>query len=112
MRVWANRMSPILAKWIGHHQRGFIPTRDGRENILNVQLLIDSINTKDKWWADKVWAGDTSQSHADKAMTKMRAEAAEAKVVLIEWTTPECISPDTKEARVLFPGPCTPHLPT
>ena len=37
-------------------------------------------------------------SHADKAMTKMHAEAAEAKVVLIEWNTPECISPDTKEA--------------
>ena len=31
-------------------------------------------------------------------MTKMRAEAAEAKVVLIEWNTPESISPDTKEA--------------
>ena len=31
-------------------------------------------------------------------MTKMRVEAAEAKVVLIEWNTPESISPDTKEA--------------
>ena len=31
-------------------------------------------------------------------MTKMRAEAAEAKVVLIEWNTPESISLDTQEA--------------
>ena len=31
-------------------------------------------------------------------MTKMHAEAAEAKVVLIEWNTPESISPDTQEA--------------
>ena len=31
-------------------------------------------------------------------MTKMHAEAAKAKVVLIEWNTPESISPDTKEA--------------
>ena len=54
--------------------------------------------TKDKWWADKVRAGDTSQPHANEAMTKIRAEAAEAKVVLIEWNTPESISPDTKEA--------------
>ena len=42
--------------------------------------------------------GDTSQTHADEAMTKMRAEAAEAKVVLIEWNTPESISPNTQEA--------------
>ena len=28
----------------------------------------------------------------------MCVKAAEAKVVLIEWNTPECISPDTKEA--------------
>ena len=48
MRVWANRMGPILAKRIGHHQRGFIPTRDGRENIINVQLLIDLINAKNE----------------------------------------------------------------
>ena len=46
MRVWANRMGPILAKRIGHHQRGFIPTRDGRENIINVQLLFDLFNAK------------------------------------------------------------------
>ena len=38
------------------------------------------------------------QTHADQAMTKMRVEAAEAKVVLIEWNTPESISPDTQEA--------------
>ena len=30
-------------------------------------------------------------------MTKMRAEAAEAKVVLIEWSSIESIIPDTKE---------------
>ena len=56
------------------------------------------MGSKDKWWADKVRVGETSQTHANEAMTKMRAEAAEAKVVLIEWNTPESISPDTKEA--------------
>ena len=44
MRVWANRLGPILAKKIGHHQRGFIPGRDGRENIINVQMIINLIN--------------------------------------------------------------------
>jgi hypothetical protein len=44
IRVWANRLGPILAKKIGHHQRGFIPGRDGRENIINVQIIIDLIN--------------------------------------------------------------------
>ena len=39
-----------------------------------------------------------AQAHADEATTKMRAEAAEAKVVLVEWNTPESICPDTKEA--------------
>ena len=48
MRVWANKIGPILAKRIGHHQRGFIPTRDGRENIINVQLLINLINAKNE----------------------------------------------------------------
>ena len=33
---------------IGHHQRGFIPTHDGGENIINVQLLIDLINAKNE----------------------------------------------------------------
>lgn len=48
MRIWANRLGPILAKLIGHHQRGFIPTRDGRENIINVQMIIDLINSKNE----------------------------------------------------------------
>ena len=48
MRVWANRMGPILSKRIGHHQRGFIPSQDGRENIINVQLLIDLINAQNE----------------------------------------------------------------
>ena len=42
------------------------------------------VTTKDKWWSEKVRAGDTTLTHADQAMTKMRAEVAEAKVVLIE----------------------------
>ena len=41
-------MGPILAKRIGHHQCRFIPMRDGRENIINVQLLIDLINAKNE----------------------------------------------------------------
>ena len=47
MRVWANRMGPVLVNRIGHHQRGFIPTRDGRENIINVQLLINLIKNEE-----------------------------------------------------------------
>ena len=63
-----------------------------------LKARLKHVTTKDKWWVDKVRAGDTSQPHANQAMTKMCAEAVEAKVVLIEWNTPESISPDTKEA--------------
>ena len=69
-----------------------------KEIETTLKARLKHVDTKDNWWADKVRAGDTSQSHADEAMTKMRAEAAEAKVVLIEWNTPESISPNTKEA--------------
>jgi hypothetical protein len=48
MRVWANRLGPILANKIGHHQRGFIPGRDGHENIINVQMIIDLLNAKNE----------------------------------------------------------------
>jgi hypothetical protein len=48
MRVWANRLGPILAWKIGHYQRGFIPGRDGRENIINMQMIIDMINAKNE----------------------------------------------------------------
>jgi hypothetical protein len=48
LRVWANRLGPILARKIGHHQRGFIPGRDGWENIINVQMIIDLINAKNE----------------------------------------------------------------
>jgi hypothetical protein len=48
MRVWANRLGPILANKIGHHQHGFIPGRDGRENIINVQMIIDLLNAKNE----------------------------------------------------------------
>jgi hypothetical protein len=47
-RVWANRLGPILANKIGHHQRGFIPGRDGRENIINIQMIIDLLNAKNE----------------------------------------------------------------
>ena len=46
MRCWANRLGPILADKIGHHQRGFIPGRDGRDNIINVQLITDLLNAR------------------------------------------------------------------
>jgi hypothetical protein len=48
MRVWANRLGPILANKIGHHQCGFIPGRDGRENIINVQMIINLLNAKNE----------------------------------------------------------------
>jgi hypothetical protein len=41
MRVWANRLGPILARKIGHHQWGFIPGRVGRN-------IIDMINAKNE----------------------------------------------------------------
>ena len=63
-----------------------------KEIETTLKARLKHVDTKDNWWADKVRAGDTSQSHADEAMTKMRAEAAEAKVVLIEWNKPESIS--------------------
>ena len=46
----------------------------------------------------KTSGAQTRSGQEDEAMTKMRAEAAEAKVVLIKWNTPGSISPDTKEA--------------
>ena len=46
MRIWADRLGKILADKIGHHQQGFIPGQDGRENIVNVQLIINLINAR------------------------------------------------------------------
>ena len=69
-----------------------------KEFETTLKARLKHVGTKDKWWADKVRVGDTSQTHTNEAMTKMRAEAAEAKVFLIKWNTPESISPDTKEA--------------
>lgn len=48
MRVWADRLGPALHQIIGGHQLGFIPGRDGRENILNLQILMDWRNRQDK----------------------------------------------------------------
>ena len=62
------------------------------ETTLNARLK--HTTTKEKWWADKVRSGDSSQEYANKVMTKMRAEAAEAKVVLIDWCGPESIGQD------------------
>ena len=66
------------------------------ETTQNARLKHTS--TKVKWWTDKVWSGDASQAHATKARTTMQAEAAEVRAVLIDWTTPESIGIDTKEA--------------
>jgi hypothetical protein len=41
MRIWANRLGPMLNSVVGGHQLGFIPGRDGRENVINEQFLID-----------------------------------------------------------------------
>jgi hypothetical protein len=40
MRIWADRLGPILNQKVGGHL-GFIPGRDGTENILNQQILMD-----------------------------------------------------------------------
>ena len=58
-------------------QRGL----EGIRDHLNARLK--HTTTKEKWWAEKVQSGDSSQDYANEAMTKMQAEAAEAKVVLI-----------------------------
>src|SRR4051812_23955742 len=41
LRVWSTRLGPILNDIVGEHQKGFIPTRDGRENIIVVQAVLD-----------------------------------------------------------------------
>ena len=41
LRVWANRLGPILGKCVGEHQKGFIPGRDGREHVIVVQKVLD-----------------------------------------------------------------------
>jgi hypothetical protein len=56
------------------------------------------VATKEKWWKDRVRAGEAPTAQADEALTVMRAEAAEAKVVLEDWITPDGISPETKAA--------------
>ena len=45
-RIWAKRLDKVLKKHIGHHQRGFISERDGRENILMVQMLMEDRDTR------------------------------------------------------------------
>ena len=69
-----------------------------KEFETTLRARIKHTSTKEKRWADRIRAGDSSQSYANEAMTKMRAEAAEAKVVLIDWSAPESIGQDTKEA--------------
>ena len=41
MRVWANRLGPILNEIIRSHQKGFIPSKDDRENVIHAQLVLD-----------------------------------------------------------------------
>jgi hypothetical protein len=48
MRVGADKLGPILANKIRCHQWVFIPGRDDRENIINVQMIIDLINLKNE----------------------------------------------------------------
>jgi hypothetical protein len=48
MRIWANILGLILANKIGHHQRGFILGRNGQENIINIQMIINILNAKKK----------------------------------------------------------------
>ena len=43
LQVWAMRLGPIMNDIIGEHQRGFIPGRDGRENIIVMQAIADRL---------------------------------------------------------------------
>jgi hypothetical protein len=43
LNVWASRLGPILNEIIGEHQKGFIPARDGRENVIVVQAAMDKM---------------------------------------------------------------------
>ena len=40
-KVWAKRLGLVLADIIGHHQKGFVPTRDGRAHVITTQSLMD-----------------------------------------------------------------------
>ena len=46
MRVWANRLGPILGDIVGEHQKGFIPGRDGREHVIVIQKVLDKCKKK------------------------------------------------------------------
>jgi hypothetical protein len=46
MNVWAKRLGPILNEIVGEHQKGFIPGRDGRENVIVVQACLDKLSKK------------------------------------------------------------------
>ena len=46
LRVWAGRLGAILGVAVEEHQKGFIPGRDGRENVLTVQYCMDKLAKK------------------------------------------------------------------
>ena len=43
MTVWAKRLGPVLNDVVMEHQKGFIPGRDGRENVILVQSAMDKL---------------------------------------------------------------------
>jgi hypothetical protein len=48
LRVWSARLGSILGVAVEEHQKGFIPNRDGRENVLTVQYCMDKLAKKKK----------------------------------------------------------------
>ena len=46
LNVWARRLGGILNEIVGEHQKGFIPGRDGRENVIVVQACLDKLSNK------------------------------------------------------------------
>jgi len=42
-KVWAKRLGLVLSEIIGHHQKGFVPSRDGRTQVISNQALMDYI---------------------------------------------------------------------
>ena len=46
LNVWAKRLGGVLNDIIGEHQKGFIPGRDGRENVIVVQACMDMLDNK------------------------------------------------------------------
>ena len=91
---------PIIPQISTLHSHPSVATANGvwKKFETTLKARLKHTTTKEKWWANKVWSGDFSQDYANEVTTRMQAEAAEVRAVLIDWTAPKSIGIDTKEA--------------